>query len=126
MDCQGKGNPLLATLDETSSSLYRRTTSGSSYLWLHLQSHELDDKECHRIGNTGKLSHHSLGGILFEKTDLVPLSVDPRKLLHEHHHPLHCLQGLFVLPTSELGKEETQIGKVKEERKTSLCKVLSY
>ena len=96
---QGKGNPLLAALDETSFSLHRRTTSGSSLLWLHLQSHELDDKERHRIGNMGKFSHH---------------------------HPLHCLQDLFVLLTSELGKEETQIGKVKEERKTPLFKVLSY
>src|SRR6185437_9365788 len=56
-------------------------------------------KERHRIGNTGKFSHH---------------------------HPLHCLQGLFVLPTSELGQKKTQMGKVKEERKTPLFKVLSY
>ena len=63
---------------------------------------------------------------MFARADLVSLSAASRKLLHEHHHPLHCLQGLFVLPTSELGKEETQIGKVKEERKTKLFKVLSY
>ena len=54
------------------------------------------DRWGHRIGNTDKLSHHSLGGMLFAKTDMVPLSAAPRKLLHEHHHPLHCLQGLFV------------------------------
>ena len=67
----------------------------------------LDDKERHRIGNTNKLSHHSSGGMLFAKTDLVSSSAASRKLLHEHHHPLHGLQGLFVLLTSELGKEET-------------------
>jgi hypothetical protein len=61
--------------------------------------HELDDKERHRIGNTGMFSHH---------------------------HPLHYLQDLFVLPTSELGQKKTQMGKVKEERKTPLFKVLSY
>ena len=87
--------------------------------------HELDDKES-RIGNTGKLSHHSSDGMLFAKIDLVTSSTAPRRLLHEHYHPLHGLQGLFVLPTSELGKEETQIGKVKEERKTPPFKVLSY
>ena len=64
--------------------------------------------------------------MLFARTDLVPLSVAPWELLHEHHHPLHGLQGLFVLLTSELGQKKTQIGKVKEERKTPLFKVLSY
>ena len=63
---------------------------------------------------------------MFARTDLVSSSAASRKLLHEHYHPLHGLPGLFVLPTSELGKEETQIGKVKEERKTPLFKVLSY
>ena len=63
---------------------------------------------------------------MFAKTDLVSSSAASRKLLHEHYHPLHGLQGLFVLLTFELGKEETQIGKVKEERKTPLFKVLSY
>src|SRR6185436_6956166 len=95
---------LLAALDETSSSLYWRTTSGSSLLRRHLQSHELDDKERHRSGNTSKLSHHSSDGMLFARTDLVPLSVASRKLLHEHYHPLHGLQGLFVPLPSELGQ----------------------
>jgi hypothetical protein len=55
-------------------------------------------------GNTSKLPHHSSVGMLFARTDLVPLSAASRKLLHEHYHPLHGLQGLFVLPTSELGQ----------------------
>jgi hypothetical protein len=46
----------------------------------------------------------SSGGMLFAKTNLVPVSVAPPELLRGHHYPLHCLQGLFVLPTSELGQ----------------------
>src|SRR6185312_5846313 len=40
----------------------------------------------------------------------------------------HCTVSkvFFVLPTSELGQKKTQMGKVKEERKTPLFKVLSY
>jgi len=95
-------------------------------LWLHLQLHELDDKERHRIGNMGKLPHHSSGGMLFVKTDLVSLSAAPGNYCM--NTITHCTVSKAFLLCRHLswGNEETQIGKIKEERKPPLSKVLSY
>ena len=123
MGSQGKGNPLLAALDETSFSLYWREPPICSFIFSRTNLTTRNSIEL--------ATQASLLTILRVVCCLRRLILYHRRLLHWKccmNTITHCTVSKVFLFRCHLswGKEDTQIDKVKEEKKTPLFKVLSY